>query len=67
LLIFIKMRREIKQEIEIPEGIEINVERNAITVKGNEGENKRTFDTTKLVFEKIDGKIIIKNEKIKSS
>ena len=54
MLIFIKMKKEIFQEIEIPEGVEVNIEDRTLTVKGPEGENKRTFNTHNLVFEKKD-------------
>jgi len=57
------MRKEIIQEIEIPKEVEVNIEGNTLTVKGKEGENKKTFNTNKLIFEKKGNKIIIKNEK----
>lgn len=56
------MKKEISQEIEIPKDTEANIEGNMLTVKGKEGESKRTFNTNKLVFEKKDNKIIIKNK-----
>ena len=62
MLIFIKMRKEILQEIEIPEGIEANIEDRTLTVKGPEGENKRTFNTHNLIFEIKDNKILIGNK-----
>jgi len=61
------MRREIIQEIEIPSGVEAELNGNTITIKGNEGENKKKFNTKKLIFEKKDNKIIIKNEKATKS
>ena len=36
------MKKSLFQEIEIPKGIEINIEENTLKVKGPEGENKRT-------------------------
>jgi len=63
LLISIKMKKEIFQEIEIPEGVEANIEGNLLTMKGNKGENKRRFDTINLVFEKRGNKIVIGNKK----
>ncbi|GBE20448.1 MAG TPA: 50S ribosomal protein L6 [Candidatus Pacearchaeota archaeon] len=57
------MKKELFQEIEIPEGIEANIEETEITIKGPEGENKRRFNLHKLVFEKKDNKIIIGSKK----
>lgn len=57
------MRREIFQEIEIPEGVEANIDGSSITIKGNKGENKRTFNVTNLSFEKRGNKIIVGNKK----
>ncbi len=53
------MRKEIFQNIEIPEGVEVGVERDALIVGGKEGENKRTFKINKLTFEKKNNKIIL--------
>jgi large subunit ribosomal protein L6 len=63
------MKREIFQEIKIPEGIEVKLENNLLTFKGNLGEIKREFNTSKLILENKDGKISVgsktasKNEK----
>lgn len=57
------MKKEISQEIEIPKDMDANIEGNMLIVKGKEGENKKTFNINKLVFEKKDNKIIIKNKK----
>jgi len=57
------MKKEIFQNIKIPEGIEVNLDENTLTVNGPEGENKRTFDAAKLVFEKKDNEIIIGSKK----
>lgn len=61
--IFIKMKKELSQEIEIPEGVEAEIEGNTLKVRGKEGENKKTFKINKLKFEKKDNKIIIGYEK----
>lgn len=53
------MKKEIIQKIEIPEGIEANIEEDTFIVKGQEGENKRTFKIGRLIFEKKENKIII--------
>jgi len=61
------MKKELFHKIDIPEGIEVNIEGSSISVKGPEGENKKTFNTTKLVFEKKDNQIIIGNKKATKS
>ena len=63
MLIFIKMKKEIIQKIEIPEGIEANIEGNKLIVKGEKGENEREFKIGKLNFEKKDNSIIISDKK----
>ena len=60
---FIKMKKNILQEIEIPNDVEASIEDNILVIKGKEGENKRKFNTNKLIFEKKDNKIIIGNKK----
>ena len=57
------MKKEIFQNIEIPEGVEVNLDGSELIVKGKEGENKKTFNTNKLVFEKKDNQIIIGSKK----
>lgn len=55
----IKMKKEFYSEIEIPEGIEAEIEGRKISVKGPEGENSREFKIGNLKFEKKNGKIRI--------
>lgn len=63
------MKREIFQEIKIPEGIEANLVENVLTIKGDKGENKRKFDVKKFTLEmegnkiKVGSKKASKNEK----
>lgn len=57
------MKKKLFVEINIPEGIEIILDKGEVTVKGPEGELKRTFPISKLVFEKKDNKIIIGSKK----
>ena len=57
------MKKEIFQEIEIPEGVEGKIVGNILTIKGKEGEIKRKFNINKITFEKKDNKIIIGNKK----
>ena len=63
------MKREIFQKIEVPEEVEVNLEGNVLTIKGEKGESKREFNISKLTFENKDNDIVIgsktasKNEK----
>ena len=57
------MKKSLQQIIEIPEGIEVNIDENKIIIKGKQGENKRSFNFGKLDFGKEDKQIIIKCEK----
>ncbi len=57
------MKKEIFQKIEIPEGIEADIEGDTLIVKGKEGENKRTFSPYKIIFEKKADQIIIGSKK----
>ena len=57
------MKKELFQEIEIPEGVEAEIVGSMLKVRGKEGENKKTFNVNKLKFEKKDNKIIIGNVK----
>ena len=57
------MKKEIIQEIEIPEGVEANIEGTKLIVKGEKGENEREFKIGKLNFEKKNNLIIISDKK----
>lgn len=57
------MKKELFQEIEIPEGVEATIEDSLLKIKGPEGENKRELKIGKLVFEKKENKIRIGYEK----
>ena len=57
------MKTQLFQKIDIPEGIEVIIEGNTLTVKGPEGENKKTFNLGKLSLEKKDNQIILGSEK----
>ncbi len=61
--IFIKMKKEFTQEIEIPEGVEVKLDGDLLNVKGSEGENSRVFKTGKINFEVKGNKIILSDEK----
>jgi len=51
------MKTDIEKIIEIPDGIEVNVDGTEISAKGKEGENKRKFNIKKIKIEKQDGKL----------
>jgi large subunit ribosomal protein L6 len=57
------MKKSLYQEIEIPEGIEVKLDGNELSVKGAEGEIKKTFNFGKIDFELKDNKIVIGNKK----
>ena len=57
-----KMKKPLQQTIEIPEGVEVNLNAGNIIVKGKEGEINRKFDLEKLNFDKKDNKIIIEHK-----
>ena len=57
------MKKELSQNIEIAEGVEVSIEGNTFKVKGPVGENERTFNMNSLTFEKRDNKIVIENKK----
>lgn len=57
------MKKEIMQKIEIPEGVEVNLEENILTVKGPEGENQRKFGLDKIILEKKGNEIIVGSKK----
>ena len=52
--IFIKMKKPLYQEIEIPEGTEVTIKEGEIVVKGPEGENRRNLNLGKLEIELKD-------------
>ncbi|MEK6875302.1 MAG: 50S ribosomal protein L6 [Nanoarchaeota archaeon] len=57
------MKKELSQEIEIPLGVEVSIDKNVIKVKGKLGENKKEFQIGKAKIEKKDNKIIIECKK----
>lgn len=57
------MKKELFQEIEIPEGVSVSVTGREVSVKGELGENKKEFDLGKLKIEIKENKIKIGNEK----
>lgn len=57
------MKKELYQEIEIPEGIEAEINGTILKVSGPEGVNEKKFSISKLEFKKEGNKIIIGNKK----
>ncbi len=57
------MKKELSQKIEIPEGIEAEIEGSKIIIKSPEGTNERKFDLANLSLEKRGNEIIIGNKK----
>ena len=53
------MKKELLQTIEIPKGVEVEINGIEVSVKGKEGENKRAFKRGKIILEKKDNKILI--------
>ena len=59
LLIFIKMNKDLERTIKIPEGIEVIVNGNKVTIKGNEREIFREFDVYKISLSSKNREVII--------
>jgi large subunit ribosomal protein L6 len=57
------MKTELSQKIEIPEGIEAQVEENKVTINGTKGTNEREFELANLNLEKKGNEIIISSPK----
>ena len=63
MLIFTKMKKNLERVIEIPEGIDISVNGNEVTVKGNGKELKREFSLPKISLKIEDKKLKISAKK----
>jgi len=63
LLIFIKMKKSIYAEIEIPEGVEANVAGDTVNVKGVAGELTKDFNFGELEVKKDQNKLILGHKK----
>ncbi len=57
------MRKEIIKEVEIPSGIEAQVEGTVVTIKGPEGENSRDFRMPNIEIAKRENKVVVWNKK----
>ena len=51
--------KELKKEIEIPEGVDVKIDGKKLFVNGPKGENSRTFNYPKLEFSKQGNKIML--------
>ena len=60
--ISIKMKKNLIKEIKIPEGVEVSISENIITVKWKDGENKRAFNFGKILVERVENEIILKGQ-----
>lgn len=57
------MKKEIYEEVEIPEGIELEVGTNFVKVSGQEGENSKEINFWRINVEKEQGKVVLGNPK----
>jgi len=57
------MKKELFQKIQIPEGVEAEINETILKVSGPEGEVEKKFSINNLEFKKEDNKIIIGNKK----
>jgi len=57
------MRKEIFKEIEIPSGVELEIEGSLIKIKGPEGENKKKLNLKGISLVKKENAVVIGNKK----
>ncbi|MAG11117.1 50S ribosomal protein L6 [Candidatus Pacearchaeota archaeon] len=57
------MKKALEQKIEIPEGVEVQMDGSFVSAKGSEGEFKRKFNFANLKVEKKDREIIVSHQK----
>ena len=60
---FIKMMQDIREEVEIPEGVEVEIVGAVLKVKGPKGENERKFLYPKIEMKKEGNKVVIVSKK----
>ena len=63
MLIFIKMKKKLSKEIEIPENVEVTLNEDVLTAKGPLGEASKKILLKKLNFQIKDNKILLSHEK----
>ena len=61
--IFTKMHKEILKKIEIPEGVEVSIVGDKVSVKKGDKMNEREFDLGKMKVEKKGNEIILEDKK----
>ncbi|WP_407375462.1 50S ribosomal protein L6 [Methanobrevibacter sp.] len=49
----------IREEIEIPEGVEVIIENNEVSVKGPNGENSRVFTYPNVSISEVEDKVVL--------
>ena len=63
MLTFTKMKKSLSKTIEIPEGVEILINENSVSVKGSQGEVKREINFGRLDVNISGNKVILKHDK----
>jgi len=63
LHIFTKMKADITEKIEFPDGVEFELEGNVLTVKKDDLENKKKFMLVNIILKKQDSSLIIESKK----
>lgn len=58
-----KMKKELSQEIKIPEGVEVKIDGKNVLIKGPIGELKRSLDFGRLEVIQEKGKLILQDKK----
>ncbi len=53
------MKKDLIKEIEIPEGVSVEVENSLLKIEGVEGKSQRKFELSGITFKKKDKKIIL--------
>lgn len=61
--IFIKVKKDILQEIEIPEGTKVSIDKKKVIIEGPLGKNEREFDIGKIKLDIKGNKISLENKK----
>ena len=51
------MKKDLSKIIEIPEGVEVSIEKGMINIKGKAGEVRRNFSLKGIIVEKTDNKV----------
>lgn len=57
------MKKDLEQKIEIPQGVEVKINKSLVIAKGKEGEVKRNFKTEKIEMKKDADTIILSAKK----